>query len=54
MSIYTVISIGVILFFVLAIIGLVMFINWLDRRIDKKDRLGRKSVFNGEDKNTGK
>ena len=50
MSIYTIISIGVILFFVGAIISLIMFINWLDRRIDKKDRLGRKSVFSEEEK----
>ena len=48
MSIYTLISIGVILFFVGGIIGVLMLINWLDRRIDKKDRLGNKSIYNDE------
>ena len=45
MSIYTIISILVILLFVGAIVGVLMFINWLDRRIEKKERLGKNSVI---------
>jgi hypothetical protein len=44
MSIYTLISIAVLLLFLGAIGGLLMFINWLDKRIDKRDRLGKRSI----------
>jgi flagellar basal body-associated protein FliL len=45
MSLMTLLYLGALILVLGAIGGFFWFINWLDKRIDKKDRLGSSSVY---------
>ncbi len=48
MSLYWIFFLGAAFLVVLAITGYFYFVNWIDRRIDKRDRLGRDSIVKND------
>ncbi len=50
MEFYTILFIGITVMVLLALTGFFFFVLWLDKKIDKKDRLGR-TLYNKEKNN---
>ena len=49
MSLYTIVMIGITFLVLLGILGAFLLLNWYDRRIDKKNRMGQ-SAFKKKSK----